>query len=347
MSSFLGSLRKQKSTPRSCRHRRLRAEALEKRLVLAPVAALPVSVVLLSSPSGSATPPDPCIQFNPQPILSEVLLSGAGATSSMPVRWQGHFTEQLLEPFSTAASPTPGTSVAAPAGWLVDGVYNLNGQLPADNAGVIFDVSGTARETLTPVDASGQPISTAQSWVSTDKINWHFSFSGYFQFPSATFRFTSDTTINQTLTPIAATAVTTPQSWIATMTSHATGTIREVFSPAADPTVSPQIKGSISLQDQINATLSPAVPPDSTVPVTEPWQISATFIGSGDFNETLSPPATTAIVAGPPSGTLGLTGTLSETITPPGTTVTLLLKSPVVASVSFWATPDPSATSSS
>ena len=90
MSSFLGGLRKQKSTTRSCDHRRLRAEALEGRLVLAPVAALPVSVVLLGSPTTGATPPDPCIQLNPQPILSASLQSGSTSLS-----WQGHFTEQL------------------------------------------------------------------------------------------------------------------------------------------------------------------------------------------------------------------------------------------------------------
>ena len=89
--------------------------------------------------------------------------------------------------------------------------------------------------------------------------------------------------------------------------------------------------GSISLQDQINATLSPVVPAGSTIPVTQPWQISATFDGSGTFSEPL-PTATTAIVVGP-TGTLGLTGSLSEAVTPPGSTLTTLLNSSVAASV--------------
>ncbi len=337
MSSFLGNLRRQKSTPRSCRHRRLRAEALENRLVLAPVAALPVSVVLLGSPASSATPPDPCIQLNPQPMLSASLQSAA---SGMSLSWQGHFTEQLREPSATAA-----TSVASPAAWLVDVVYSLN-ELPVATAGAMFEMSGSAREILTPLDASGNALATAKSWVSTDKIDSRFTVLGNLQLPSSTFKFTTDTSINQVLTPLATTAVTTLQSWNSTIISHAMGMLTETFVPAADPTVSPQIKGNISLDDQINATLSPATPPGSLMPVSAPWRIGADFKGSGTFDETLSPTATTAVVAGP-SGTLGLTGSLSETITPPGSSVTTTLNSLVLANVSFWAAPDPSSTSSS
>jgi hypothetical protein len=100
------------------------------------------------------------------------------------------------------------------------------------------------------------------------------------------------------------------------------------------------------LDDQINATLSPVTPVGSTISVLAPWQISADFKGMGNFNETLSPSASTAVAAGP-TDTLGLTGSLTEMVTPPGTTLTVLLNSPVVANVSFWATPDSSSTSSS
>jgi hypothetical protein len=311
-------------------------------LVLTPVAALPVSVVLLGQPSNNVTPPDPCIQFNPQPMLSQVL-SGTGSATNTPVLWNGHFTEQLQE-------PTSGTPGVAPNAWLVDVVYNLNGQLPTVNGGTgvcngLFNVSGTARETLTPVDASGHPLASAQVWVSNDSISSRMTVLPTAQAnPVANnFTFTTDTVVHQTLTPLVATVVTTPtpQSWTATVTSHATGAItEELVVPAASAT--DQINGSISLQDQINATLSPVVPAGSTIPVTQPWQIGATFDGSGTFSEPL-PTVTTAIVV-EPSGTLELTGSLSETITPPGSTLTTLLNSSVAASVSFWATSNPSPT---
>ena len=332
MGSFLGRLRKQQSTPCSCRHRRLRAESLEKRLVLAPVAALPVSVILLGSPSSSVTPPDPCIQLNPQPILSELAQPGVANT---PLSWQGHFTEQLREPSATAAS-----SVATPAAWLVDVVYSLK-ELPVTTPGAMFDMKGTAREILTPLDASGNAISTAQTWVSTDKIDSRFTVAGNALLPTTTFKFTTDTAINQLLTPVAATALTTLQSWTSTIMSHATGTITETLASASPQ--AGQIKGSISLQNHIDATMSPAIPPGSMMPVPAPWQISADFKGSGDFSENLSPTATTTVVAGP-TGILGLKGSLSETITPPGSTVTTTLNSLVVANVSFWTAPDPSPT---
>jgi hypothetical protein len=318
-------------------------------LVLSSVAALPVSVVLLGQPSNNVSPPeppDPCIQFNPQPILSQLASSATGNPANTPVHWNGHFTEQLRE-------PTADTSVAAPNAWLVDVVYSLNEQpsptpvpLVVVKGGYNFTIGGTARETLTPVDASGHPIASAQVWVSNDNILSHMVVlpSSQANPVANNFVFTTDTTITQTLTPLAATVVTTltPQSWIATMTTHATGTILEEFvSSAASAT--DQITGSISLQDQIKATLSPVVPAGSTIPVTRPWQISAEFDGSGTFSEPLLPTATTAIVMWP-SGTLGLTGSLSETITPPGSTVTTLLHNFVSANVLFWATQNPSPT---
>ncbi|MFZ1936357.1 MAG: hypothetical protein WCB27_05645 [Thermoguttaceae bacterium] len=338
MSSFLRNLRKQISTTRSCHHRRLRAEALEGRLVLAPVAAVPVSIVLLG-PSSGVTPPDPCLQLNPQPILAASLQPG---TNSASLSWQGHFTEQLREP-----SATPTASGATPAAWLVDVVYNLTGQLPAASAGATFDVKGTASEKLTPLDAAGNVISTAKTWVSTDKIESHFAVVGDVQVPAAAFKFVTDTGIDQTLTPLAAT-VANLQSWHSTIVSHATGTITEILG-SADPTASPQaglVKGTMSLQDHIDATLSPVVPAGSTVPVSMPWRISADFDGTGAFNETLPPAATTATAVGL-DGTLALTGTLSETITPPGSSLTALLKTSVLANVSFSTTtdtplPDPS-----
>jgi hypothetical protein len=232
--------------------------------------------------------------------------------------------------------------VATPAAWLVDVVYSLSQQPTAISAaGAMMDMQGTAREILTPLDASGNPISTAQTWVSTDKIDSRFTVAGNALLPSTTFAFTTDTAINQLLTPLAATAAIVPQSWTSTIMSHATGTITETIASASPQ--AGQINGSISLDDQINATLSPVTPVGSAISVLAPWQISADFKGAGNFDEMLSPTVTTAVAAGP-TGTLGLTGSLTEMVTPPGTTLTVLLNSPVVANVSFWATPDPSAT---
>ena len=170
--------------------------------------------VLLGHPS-NATPPDPSIQFNPQPMLSQ-LLSGSGSATNAPVHWNGHFTEQLKE-------PTSGTSVVAPNAWLVDVVYNLNEQPSPTPAPVVvvkggydFNVGGTARETLTPVDASGHPIASAQIWVSNDSIFAHMVVlpSSQANPVANNFKFTTDTVVHQTLTPLAATVVTTltPQS---------------------------------------------------------------------------------------------------------------------------------------
>ena len=162
VSRFL--LPRRKVTRRMCPQRRLRAEALEDRMLLAPVAALPFSVVLLDQPSTSGLPPDPCIQFSPQPLVS-------AATSNTAIHWQGHFSERLQD------SPSATASVAAPSAWLVDVAYNLS-QRPSPTpvplvivkGGYNFYVSGTARETLTPLDAAGNPIASAQIWVSNDKI---------------------------------------------------------------------------------------------------------------------------------------------------------------------------------
>ncbi|MGA2256326.1 MAG: hypothetical protein ABSG53_16880, partial [Thermoguttaceae bacterium] len=206
MSSFLFPWRKPKR--QSCRHRRLRAEALERRTMLTSVAALPFSIVLLDHSSNSTEPPDPCIQFSPQPLVS-------AATSNTPIHWQGHFSERLQD-----SSPTP---ASAPAAWLVDVVYNLKqGLSPTPvppiivKGGYNFYVSGTAVETLIPLSASGNPIAAAQVWVSKDSIQ-----SEVMVFPSIamnpvanSFMFSTDTTIKQVMSPLAA-AATTTQSWIA------------------------------------------------------------------------------------------------------------------------------------
>jgi hypothetical protein len=221
----------------------------------------------------------------------------------------------------------------------VDVVYSLK-ELPVTTPGAMIDMQGTAREILTPVDVAGNPVSTAQTWVSTDKIDSRFTVAGNALLPTTTFAFTSDTAINQLLTPVAATAAISLQSWTSTIMSHATGTITETIASASPQ--AGQIKGSISLDDQINASLSPVTPVGSLMPTPAPWQIGADFKGTGNFSESLAPTATTVMAAGP-SGILGLTGSLSETITPPGSSVTTTLNSLVLANVSFWATPDPSA----
>jgi len=232
--------------------------------------------------------------------------------------------------------------VATPAAWLVDVVYSLK-ELPVTTPGAMIHMNGTAREILTPVDTSGNPISTTRTWISTDTIDSRFTIAGNVLLPSTTFTFTTDTAINQLLTPVAATAAISPQSWTSTILSHATGMITETF-VSVNPSASPQITGSISLQDHIDATLSPAILPGSMMPIPAPWQISADFKGAGDFSENLSPTVTTTVAVGP-TGVLGLKGSLSETITPPGSSVTTTLNTLVAADVSFWPAPDPSATS--
>jgi hypothetical protein len=290
-------------------------------MLLAPVAALPFSVALLDQPSTSGLPPDPCIQFSPQPLLS-------AATSNAAIHWQGHFSERLQD------SPSGTTSVAAPSAWLVDVVYNLSQQpsptpvpMVIVKGGYNFYVSGTARETLTPLDASGHPIASAQIWVSNDKIQSQVIASpGPQMNPLAgNYVFSTDTTVNQTMTPVAAaaTARTAAQSWTASTTTRTTGTMTEAPSLTS---------GTLSLNEQISQKLW-AVAPTSHAPGIV-WTINATFDGGGTFQETLPP---TARKAAAPSGTLALTGTLSGTISPPSwsTMPVRMLNSQVKANVAF------------
>ncbi len=319
VSRFL--LPRRKVTRRMCPQRRLRAEALEDRMLLAPVAALPFSVVLLDQPSTSGLPPDPCIQFSPQPLVS-------AATSNTAIHWQGHFSERLQD------SPSATASVAAPSAWLVDVAYNLS-QRPSPTpvplvivkGGYNFYVSGTARETLTPLDAAGNPIASAQIWVSNDKIQSQVIASpGPQMNPLAgNFVFSTDTTVNQTMMPVvaAATASTATQSWIASTTTHTTGTISEAPSLAS---------GSLSLNEQISQKLRAVDPASRARGIV--WTIDATFDGGGTFQETVPP---TARAATAPSGTLALTGVLSGSISPPpwSTMPVRVLGSQVKANVAF------------
>jgi len=306
MSSFLFRRRKPKQQSRG--HRRLRAEALERRTMLTSVTALPFSIVLLDRTS-SGLPPDPCIQFSPQPLV-------AAATSKMPIQWKGHFSERLQD-----SSPT---SASAPTAWLLDVVYNLNqGLSPTPvppiivKGGYNFFVSGTATETLIPLTATGQPIAAAQVWVSKDSIQ-----SEVMVFPSISmnpvansFMFSTDTTIRQTMTQLG--AATTTQSWIANTTTDTTGTIIEAPS---------FLSGTLSLTEQINQTLSQA---DATA-LSPTWTINAKFVGGGSYQETLPPIAV-------PSGALALTGALTGTVSPPKESLlpTQLINSQVKASVMF------------
>ncbi len=299
------------------RHRSLRAEALEGRMLLTSITALPFSVVLLDQTS-SGLPPDPCIQFTPQPPI-------AAATSNTPVQWKGHFSERLRD-----SSPT---TAAAPTAWMVDVVYSLKqGPSPYPvplfivKGGYNFYVSGTATETLIPLSASGSPIASAQAWVSKDNIQ-----SQVMVLPSMgmnpvanTFTFTTNTTIRQTMTPLvpAATAPTTLPSWSADTTTHTTGSITEAPSYTS---------GTYSLNEQINQTLSPV----SATVLSPAWTISAQFAGSGTFQEALPPKASTAA-----SDMLTLNGALTGTLSPPKGSLlpTQMLNSQVQATVAFWPT---------
>ena len=294
-----------RSASRLCRNRRLRAEALESRAMLsaAGIAPLPFSVVMTNQPSSVGLPPATCIQFNPLTTLS-------AATSNLSAQWQGHFTEKLQE------APVSATSATAPAAWLVDVVYNLNGQqiLPPSvpigpaASSKFFNISGTARETITPLNAAGVPVGTAQQWIGNDSLVSHFVVSPSTQMnPVAnSFTFTTDTTIKQILAPVALTAgtLTTVKSWIVSTTTHTTGNV-------VAPTLA---SGTISLQEQIKQTLSP-VSSTSSVPA---WTIDAEFDASGTFQLKPSP---TAIIP-TATGSLTLKGELTGTISPPpGTTI--------------------------
>ena len=130
----------------------------------AALAPLPVSVIMTNQPSSFGLPPSTCIQFNPLTTIS-------AATSNQPVQWQGHFTEKLLE------SPVPVSSTTAPAAWLVDVVYSLSGRQilpptvgPVAPSSKFFDISGTAHETITPLNAAGVPLATSQRWLSNDSL---------------------------------------------------------------------------------------------------------------------------------------------------------------------------------
>jgi len=204
----------------------------------------------------------------------------------MMVRWQGSFTEVLKE--------TPSTTPTTPAAWAVDVVYNLSqqpspGPMPMYiiRGGRSFFIGGTATETLTPLDASGNPIASGEVWVSKDTISsFVVVFPSIVMNPVAnSYMFTTHTTIKQTLTPSVAT--TTTASWTANTVTNTTGTV--------NPTL-----GTISLTEKINQTVS-------HVGATLAWTVSAAFTGSGTFtnsatttNETMTGKLTGAI--SPPKG---------------------------------------------
>jgi len=298
-------------------------------MMLASVAALPFSVALLNQPSSSVLPPDPVI--NLQPIVS-------AATTGAPIQWQGHFSERLQE------SPLASGSSAAPAAWLVDVVYALNEQPVASPAATViakggpvvsspsntFAVTGTARETLTALNAAGNPVASGQVWVSNDTISSRIVVSPSAQMnPVANnFTFTTDTSIKQVMTPLVVTplvamagAATTLPSWIANTTTHTTGTITEAASLAS---------GTLSFQEQINQTLSPLT--SNTAIVAGGWTINAELDGGGTFQNA---PTTTGASS---NATLAIAGTLTGTLSPPGSGPTQLLSSKVTANVVFLPT---------
>ncbi len=292
------SRRRKNRVRNSNRRRPLRAEPLEDRRMLTAIAApLPCSVVLLNPTVTNVLPPDPSIQFSPQPLVS-------AAASGAVVHWQGHFSESVVESPSAAVSP------AAPAAWLVDAVYSLNGQPVPSAAGTpsaTLKLSGTATETLIPLTAAGTPLASGQIWVSSENITSSIVVSPSIQAnPVAnSFAFTTDTTINQKLSPLAATAgaTTTLPSWIANTVTHATGMVTAPLLGA----------GTLSFQETIQQTLVSASASDTTVG----WTIDAQFDAAGSYKEGLLPPvAATSVLAGP-SGSLSLTGTLTETVSPP------------------------------
>ena len=96
------SRRRKNRVRNSNRRRPLRAEPLEDRRMLTAIAApLPCSVVLLNPTVTNVLPPDPSIQFSPQPLVS-------AAASGAVVHWQGHFSESVVESPSAAVSGRPG-----------------------------------------------------------------------------------------------------------------------------------------------------------------------------------------------------------------------------------------------
>jgi hypothetical protein len=268
-------------------------------------------------------PPDPCIQFSPQPLLSAV-------TSNALVEWQGQFSERLQN--SPAAASTGAT--AATSAWLVNVVYSLHQELTPSPVPVVvvkggdsFYVTGTATETLTPLNASGNPIAAGQVWVSTDSIQSQVTVAPSMAANAVanSFTFSTDTTVTQTIKPVVAVASTAPTapSWIANTTNTTTGTLVEAPS---------YLSGTISLNEQIKQTLAPV-----TATVAGPvWTVSAQFVGSGDFQETRAT-ATSTLTSAMPGGTLDVAGTLTGTISPPSGSLspTEKLDSKVTASVVF------------
>jgi hypothetical protein len=287
---------------------------------------LRVSVALLNQPSGNGLPPDPVVQFCPQPTI-------AAATAGATIQWQGHFSERLQE------SPLASGTSAAPVAWLVDVVYSLMGQPVASPAAAViakggpvasspsntFTVTGTARETLTPLNAAGNPVASGQVWASNDTISSRIVVSPSTQMnPVANnFTFTTDTSIKQVMTPLVAMAgaTTTLPSWIANTTTHTTGTITEAASLTS---------GTLSFQEQISQTLSPLT--SNTAIVVGGWTINAELDGGGTFQNAPTPAGASS------NATLAIAGTLTETLSPPGSGPTQLLSSKVTANVVFLPT---------
>ncbi len=228
-------------------------------------------------------PPDAVIQFSPQPLIS--LASG-----SAPLAWQGQFSEQLHD------SPPPGATAGTPTAWLVSVVFNLKAtptQPPALSPTVVagigpvtlsfaYAISGSATETLTPLDPSGNPIPNGQVWIGDNSIQSCGSFVPSIPLDplnssASTFEFSTVTTNTQTMTPLATSrqAQAALPLWIATTTNHTTGTIVEAAALTS---------GTFSQTEQVSQKLLEVT--TSPPAISGPWTVTAQFAAAGSFQVT-------------------------------------------------------------
>lgn len=285
----------------------LKVEDLESRLTPAVYNFFnPVTVVLLNP--DPLIPPSPCVQFDPQPVPSGLILPGATQTSDVVLHLQGQFAQSLTEmadssylldnyqldgPIQETVVPpgftgAPGSITASYslAGTMTEALYRQGATTPSLTVQASISFAGNLSATLYPPGPCTPPQ------------------TGMCQEIDGTFA--STTALNQTETPSTGGA-----AWTVQVTVNTGGGFSQICYPPGPCRV------SFSLQDQIHASVCPVSPPG--IPPGPCTLIDAVFAASGTLVDGFVPAPPPSPQSNPVdlAGSYQFAGQLQETITPP------------------------------
>jgi hypothetical protein len=258
-------------------------------------------------------PPEPCVQFDPQPVLSQIVLPGASETCDVLLHLQGQFAQRLSE--------------------MTDPMYLL----------VNYQLDGPVHEMVVPPDASGAPGSLTAlynltgkmtealymqgaltpSWTIQASIGFDGSLSGVVHPPqpvlpgSPTLSQEIDATFGLT-TMLSQTETQRDggQAWMVQATVMTKGSFSEICHPPNPCTE------SFSVHDQIQASVAALMPvgtaPGPATLIDAAFAAGVTLVNG--FVPWPTPPPQPEPVA--IAGNYQFAGPLQEMITPPVTSTT-------------------------